>query len=631
MTSTIGSKLGGSGKRIRLCEQEMAPEMAPVYEIQSVQRGRRQVKEPGRNYVKRLDIGSVVRSPQAVASEVSVSTTGKEAPTLLTHHEKMLANYVPLYVMLPLEVITVDNVLENKDGLKKKLKELRAAGVDGVMVDVWWGIVESKGPKQYDWTAYRSLFQLVQECGHRLQAIMSFHQCGGNVGDAVNIPIPSWVLEIGESDPDIFYTNRSGDRNKEYLTMGVDNLPFFAGRTAVEIYSDYMKSFRENMSDFLEAGLIIDIEVGLGPAGELRYPSYPQNQGWVFPGIGEFQCYDKYLKAEFKEAATNAGHPEWNVPHNAGEYNDTPESTEFFKPNGTYITEEGKFFLTWYSDKLLSHGDQILDEANKAFLGCKVKLAAKVSGIHWWYKDDSHAAELTSGFYNLNDRDGYRPIARMISRHYAILNFTCLEMRDSEQSADAKRGTSKLAQQVNQKGKNLYIYIYCENRIYKIYLYTYTTHIKQLSVQVLSGGWRENIEVAGENALPRYDRTAYNQILLNARPNGVNRDGNPNLRMYAVTYLRLSDNLLDWKNFKIFKTFVKKMHADQDFCEDPRKYNNHVGPLERSKPRIPIEDLLEATEPMEPYPFDKETDMSVGGALADLLDNLIAKITSIFK
>lgn len=50
-----------------------------------------------------------------------------------------------------------------------------------------------------------------------------------------------------------------------------------------------MKSFRENMSDFLESELIIDIEVGLGPAGELRYPSYPQSQGWEYPGIGEFQ------------------------------------------------------------------------------------------------------------------------------------------------------------------------------------------------------------------------------------------------------------------------------------------------------------------------------------------------------
>lgn len=50
-----------------------------------------------------------------------------------------------------------------------------------------------------------------------------------------------------------------------------------------------MKSFKETMADMVEAELFTDIEVGLGPAGELRYPSYPQNQGWVFPGIGEFQ------------------------------------------------------------------------------------------------------------------------------------------------------------------------------------------------------------------------------------------------------------------------------------------------------------------------------------------------------
>lgn len=136
---------------------------------------------------------------------------------------------------MKLEVVTVDNVLENKDGLEKQLKELRAAGVDGVMVDVWWGIVESKGSKQYDWNAYRSMFELVQQCGLKIQAIMSFHQCGGNVGDDVNIPLPQWVLDIGESDPDIFYTNRTGNRNKEYLTIGVDNQPLFGGRTAVKV------------------------------------------------------------------------------------------------------------------------------------------------------------------------------------------------------------------------------------------------------------------------------------------------------------------------------------------------------------------------------------------------------------
>lgn len=80
---------------------------------------------------------------------------------------------------------------------------------------------------------------------------------------------------------------------------------------------------------------------------------------------------------------------------------------------------------------------------------------------------------------------------------------------------------------------------------------------------MLSDAWKENIKVAGENALPRYDSTAYNQILLNARPNGVNPNGAPALKMFGFTYLRVSDDLLENNNYKLFKTFVKRMHANQ--------------------------------------------------------------------
>ncbi|KAJ8426732.1 hypothetical protein Cgig2_011553 [Carnegiea gigantea] len=419
-----------------------------------------------------------------------------------------ILNYVPVYVMLPLGVVTAKNVFENQDEIRRQLYKLEEAKVDGVMVDVWWGIIESRGPKQYEWGAYRSLFQLVEECGLKVQAIMSFHQCGGNVGDVVYIPLPQWVLDLGESNPDIFYTNRRGTRNKEYLTFGVDNEPLFQGRTAVQIYRDYMKSFRENMSDFLDKCVIIDIEVGLGPAGELRYPSYPQNQGWNFPGIGEFQCYDKYLREDFKKAAADAQHAEWDFPEDAGQYNDRPDGTGFFRNNGTYVTERGKLFLTWYSNKLLLHGDQILEEANKAFCGCKVNIAAKV----------------------------------------------------------------------------------------------------------LSASWRENIDAAGENALPRYDPNAYNQILLNARPNGANRGGAPKLKMYGMTYLRLCGQLVDNDyNFRIFKMFMRKMHADQEYHQNPEDYGKHIYPLELSKSKISTEDLLEATKPMGPFPFNSETDMTVEG------------------
>lgn len=225
MTSTVYLTLGGLGDRNGIQQKEVQREMPTSNQARVINRlrGGRLVALGSSNGLRRI---------KAVASETA--TIQPEAERLLTDDEKMLANYVPVYVMLPLGVITVDNVMENKEETERQLKELRRAAVDGVMVDVWWGIVESNCHKQYDWSAYRSLFQLIQRYDLKVQAIMSFHQCGGNVGDAIYIPIPKWVREIGESDPDIFYTNRMGIRNKEYLTIGVDNKPLFSGRTAIQ-------------------------------------------------------------------------------------------------------------------------------------------------------------------------------------------------------------------------------------------------------------------------------------------------------------------------------------------------------------------------------------------------------------
>lgn len=50
-----------------------------------------------------------------------------------------------------------------------------------------------------------------------------------------------------------------------------------------------MRSFRVEFNEFFEDDTISMIEVGLGPCGELRYPSCPVKHGWRYPGIGEFQ------------------------------------------------------------------------------------------------------------------------------------------------------------------------------------------------------------------------------------------------------------------------------------------------------------------------------------------------------
>lgn len=64
---------------------------------------------------------------------------------------------------------------------------------------------------------------------------MSFHQCGGNVGDDAYIPLPQWVRDVGKENPDIFFTNCKGKRNLECLTWGVDDERVLRGRTAVEV------------------------------------------------------------------------------------------------------------------------------------------------------------------------------------------------------------------------------------------------------------------------------------------------------------------------------------------------------------------------------------------------------------
>jgi hypothetical protein len=112
-----------------------------------------------------------------------------------------------------------------------------------------------------------------------------------------SIPLPGWVLEEMDKDQDLAYTDRSGRRNYEYVSLGCDAMPVLKGRTPIQCYADFMRAFRDHFATFM-GNTIVEIQVGMGPAGELRYPSYPESDGtWSFPGIGEFQCYDRVMHA----------------------------------------------------------------------------------------------------------------------------------------------------------------------------------------------------------------------------------------------------------------------------------------------------------------------------------------------
>ncbi|XP_077242929.1 beta-amylase 3, chloroplastic-like [Tasmannia lanceolata] len=436
----------------------------------------------------------------------------------LSGNHKVAGMGVPVFVMLALDTISMGGSLNKARALNVSLMALKSAGVEGVMVDAWWGLVEKDGPLNYNWQGYLELVQMVQRHGLKLQVVMSFHQCGGNVGDSCSIPLPPWVHEEIMNNPDLVYTDRSGRRNPEYISLGCDSLPVLRGRTPIQVYADFMTSFRENFKDYL-GGVIVEIQVGMGPCGELRYPSYPESNGtWRFPGIGEFQSYDKYMKASLQASAIAIGKTNWGEtgPHNSGQYNQFPEDTGFFKRDGTWNTEYGNFFLEWYSKKLLDHGDQILSAAEGIFRGTGAKPSGKVAGIHWHYKTRSHPAELTAGYYNTTQKDGYLPIAQMFGRRGVVLNFTCMEMRDGEQPGHANCSPESLVRQVKTATKNA------------------------------------RTDLAGENALERYDNAAFGQVVK------TNRSGFGNA-LSAFTYLRMNKKLFEGENWRQLVAFVKNM------------------------------------------------------------------------
>lgn len=79
-----------------------------------------------------------------------------------------------------------------------------------------------------------------------------------------------------------------------------------------------------------------------------------------------------------KKAAEARGHSFWGEgPDNAGAYNSRPHETRFFCDGGDYDSYYGRFFLNWYCQILVDHGDRVLSLANLAFEGTAI--ATKVS------------------------------------------------------------------------------------------------------------------------------------------------------------------------------------------------------------------------------------------------------------
>lgn len=500
--------------------------------------------------VLRVPLRIPLKIPWRPLKQVAVDTvksTLLELPSLLPLSRPDKEG-VPVYVMLPLDVALSTSQISPSE-LEVHLRKLKDIGVTGVMLDVWWGLCEPL-PGVYVFDRYVELIATCGRIGLLVQATMSFHACGGSIGDDVNIPLPEWVVQAGDMHT-VWFTDHTGFHNREYISFGADHVPFLPAsqrekdavetvdddaamdaslsietvsalgrRTPLQAYASFLTEFVHIMTENnLMKNVITELQVGMGPCGELRYPSYPMTEGmWKFPGIGEFQCFDKYLMKDLQDHMRENGTDDIMTavlpPDGMGSYNDKPWDTDFFKRG--YKTEADKFFVKWYSDRMLLHAEDILKMVRDIVpVSMGVSLAVKISGIHWWFFHSSRAAEATAGYIQAPGVSAYAEIAKLFKRYDVVFDFTCLEMRSIDQPLLSRCGPRQLVREVFDTAKE------------------------------------EGVQVAGENALERFDRQGLGQIVMAFKRTKAKR--------YGFTLLRLGRGMMEENNLKNVKRFVSEM------------------------------------------------------------------------
>ena len=676
------------------------------------------------------------------ASDDSPPTAGRRS------RDDRRAGGVPVYVMLPLDTVSREGELRAVEQLAPRLEQMRDAGVEGVMIDVWWGIVERRAPRTYDWAPYVALAALLRRLEMKLHVVLSFHACGANRDDDYHVPLPPWVEDAVERDPDgLLFQDRAGTRSDEYLSLWADDAPmpvFRAGekdgddengahppRSPLECYRDMMRAFRATFEDALkEGGLITEVLVGCGPCGELRFPAYAMSRGWRFPGVGEFQCYDRRALESLALAAAAAGRPEWGKggPHDAGTYNSRPDETGFFangaddaapSPNGStaffgggffasnasnanasndfeklhgsrsmllpttlapdspvgrvpekghsppsgtggigasgaptippgangrsfaaararslddltisrepgsaradgrWDSEYGRFFLGWYSGELAAHGERVMRAAGECFAGCAARLALKCAGIHWWYRTRSHAAELTTGYYNVSraggsfeggnsesapfasfangadarrasvdgwvpggaqsrpsfDGLGSPPRGGGLSQNQSLGSFGSIasvdesrESRGGPASFGANRPSGYDRVMAVAKSAGASVTFTCAEMSDREHDPEHRCGPEGLMRQVVRCAARHGVDVAAENALYRCDATAFKQMVRNCKRGGGESSG---AGMTSFTFLRMCDSLFEERNFREFATFVGDLSGNDGRVGSP--------------------------------------------------------------
>ncbi len=383
-------------------------------------------------------------------------------------------------VMAPLEVTDWTQ-------FGNQLATVKAYGVDAVTVDVWWGKVEASGDDQFNWSYYDQVFQVITSKGLDIVPIFSFHQCGGNVGDTCDIPLPSWLWgKYTSSTLNGITMGTNGLKHRsEQGNYSSETVQGWADTLVLNEYQAFTQAFVAKYGTTY-ANRMQEINVSLGPAGELRYPSYNgHDTGTGYPTRGALQAYSPLAIKSFQDwtlakyGTLAAVRTAWSNPGltSAAQIQPPSNAGSFFSALDYQNTQYGKDLIDWYNKSLVDHGERMLDTVltalGSSFPGAEI--GYKVPGVHWSMTGPTpRAAEVTAGLVqtsvDMNSTTtgrGYSNIVGLANRvadsgRGVILHFTCLEMGNQNYAPQYSQaqtlvgwiGAEAARQSVDVKGEN---------------------------------------------------------------------------------------------------------------------------------------------------------------------------------
>lgn len=333
---------------------------------------------------------------------------------------------------------------------EQQLAIAQEMGIHAIATDIWWGKVERAGDQKFNWQYYDRMVEAIQAANLHWIPLLSFHQCGGNVGDDCMIPIPEWIwTHFPDIAPETLkYVSEKGNASSEVVALWADQF-------VLQEYEEFMVAFKQRYYD--RAEIIDEIQISLGSASELRYPAYNAHDNYQYPHRGYFQAYSNPAQVSFRNSVRDryrslyAINKAWQTKLTSWQQIKPPQQPEQFVQQRDYIdTQYGRDFIDWYNQSLIDHGQRMLEIANKTLAGNfdQIPLGIKIPGIHWQivHPKTPRIGEITTGLIptSLNFHDpstgyGYLPLLE-VAKHLepsrkVILHYTAVEFSNGRDRA----------------------------------------------------------------------------------------------------------------------------------------------------------------------------------------------------